>query len=206
VNLWGDFYLQNYDAVIPGPLAPWWERFGHTLNTVEATAADGMPIQMMVLSGGFTPEPHNDVWVSPDGSEWRFAGYAPWSGRAWHASAVFAGKLVVTGGTPLSNDVWVMDRLYQTDEGPWAMEWTQLSAASPWSPRCAMDITVLPRSSGDELFLTGGFGGWSRESPDWDGERSLGDVWKTADGVTWELMTSSAPWGARAWHTVAVWR
>ncbi len=63
----------------------------------------------MILTGGHTPIPSNDVWVSEDGLKWRLVGNAPWPSRAWHASAVLNGYLLISGGSPLTNDVWRLD-------------------------------------------------------------------------------------------------
>ncbi len=63
----------------------------------------------MILTGGHTPIPSNDVWVSEGGLEWRFVGNALWAGRTWHASVVFNGRLLISGGSPLKNDAWRLD-------------------------------------------------------------------------------------------------
>lgn len=68
-ELTGDFHLQNHDAVDPGSLAPWYARFGHTLDVLQATNNSGVVKEIMVLAGGYTPDPDNDVWVTEDGSE-----------------------------------------------------------------------------------------------------------------------------------------
>lgn len=63
----------------------------------------------MVLAGGYSPSPGNDVWVTEDGIIWmyaifpsfphlilsffRFAGNAPWSARAWHGTTIFKGNV-----------------------------------------------------------------------------------------------------------------
>jgi len=67
-NLTGDFKVQNYDVKYPGPIAPWYARFGHSLNTMDisGTSAD----DIMVLAGGYTPQPSNDVWITMDGGQW----------------------------------------------------------------------------------------------------------------------------------------
>lgn len=70
VKLTGDFHLQNFDALNPGSLAPWYARFGHTLDVLQATNNSGVPTELMVLAGGYTPDPDNDVWVTEDGSEY----------------------------------------------------------------------------------------------------------------------------------------
>lgn len=41
----------------------------------------------------------------PGTVKWEFVHYAAWSGRAWHASAVFNGAIYIIGGTPLNNEV-----------------------------------------------------------------------------------------------------
>jgi hypothetical protein len=102
--LTGDFYAQNTDVTQPGPIAPFYERFGHTLDAISSTG-QGDP-DMMILTGGYTPEPLNDLWVTLDGFIWFFAGLAPWSPRGWHASTVFNGTLWIMGGSPLNNEVW----------------------------------------------------------------------------------------------------
>lgn len=68
-ELTGDFHLQNFDAVDPGSLAPWYARFGHTLDVLNATDYSGELKELMILVGGYTPDPDNDVWVTEDGSE-----------------------------------------------------------------------------------------------------------------------------------------
>jgi hypothetical protein len=130
VRLIGDFSVQETDAIVPGPLAPWWARYGHTLTPFDIDS-DGTD-DIMVLMGGFAPEPMNDVWITMtdtthcipsmkieaklsrskmagDGGceqEWLFMHYAPWKGRGWHSATVFLGRLFVLGGSPLNNDVW----------------------------------------------------------------------------------------------------
>jgi hypothetical protein len=130
VRLLGDFSVQETDAIVPGPLAPWWARYGHTLTPFDIDF-DGKD-DIMVLMGGFAPEPMNDVWytssdtshckptikleaklsrskMAGDGSceqIWKFAHYAPWAPRGWHTATVFLGRLFVLGGSPLNNEVW----------------------------------------------------------------------------------------------------
>ena len=120
-NLEGDFFARTDEAFLmedvldPGDVAPFWERFGHSLDVfpalnVSATTGEVMgKINAMVLLGGFTPRPDNDVWMSKDGIRWFRVGYAPWTGRGYHATAVFRGRLYVMGGSPLTNDVWAGD-------------------------------------------------------------------------------------------------
>lgn len=68
-DLTGDFHLQNYDAKEEGSLAPWYARFGHTLDVLNVTNYSGIMTEVMVLTGGYTPDPDNDVWITTSGSE-----------------------------------------------------------------------------------------------------------------------------------------
>lgn len=72
-GLIGDFYAQNADAMTPGDIAPWYTRFGHSLNVLTA-AGYNMTSDLMILTGGYSPEPSNDVWITPDGKTWYFTG------------------------------------------------------------------------------------------------------------------------------------
>ena len=96
--------MQNYVLEIwrrSGSLA---QSYGHSLDALD-TDGDGIS-DIMVLMGGYESEESNDVWISPNGSIWYFAGFAPWPRRAYHATLVTRGKLWMIGGTPLTNDVW----------------------------------------------------------------------------------------------------
>ena len=73
-QLTGDFYAQNSDAQAPGDLAPWYTRFGHSLNVLKGSSYN-MTDDLMILAGGYSPETSNDVWLTPDGSTWYYTGH-----------------------------------------------------------------------------------------------------------------------------------
>ena len=75
-ELLGDFWAQNNNAKQPGPVAPWYARYGHSLTSVDINN-DGIA-DVMVLVGGYSPTPSNDVWFSEDGVTWVYGGLAPW--------------------------------------------------------------------------------------------------------------------------------
>ncbi|CAM9200573.1 unnamed protein product, partial [Sphacelaria rigidula] len=191
-GLTGDFHLQNYGAMDSGSLAPWYARFGHTLDVFNVTDFDGVETEIMVLTGGYTPDPDNDVWITEDGSCWNFTGNANWTGRGWHESAVFMNRLFIIGGSPLSNDVWA-GNLAQNSAGKWSFTWESMASGDnvPFSPRAGLAAAVIQRpmiesSSGaltynDTLFVMGGFGGWPENNPSHDGMRCRNDVYKTKD-------------------------
>ncbi len=85
------------------------------------------------------------------------------------------------------NDVWS-----STD----GIEWEQLTASAPWSARAGLSaevyddhIYVMGGSQNDDSSIIGA-GGPQREY--------FNDVWRSSDGVEWELMTDAAPWEPRA--------
>ena len=103
-TLEGDFFARTDEAFLmedvldPGDVAPFWERFGHSLDVFPAkNVSDGQVVgrlNAMVLLGGFTPRPDNDVWVSKNGIAWYRVGYAPWTGRGYHAPAGAARRVI----------------------------------------------------------------------------------------------------------------
>ena len=224
MGLHGDFIqgVGNFDAKVGGFAAPWFARYGHSLDVLD---------DVMILAGGQSPIPSNDVWISKDGIHWYFDGYAEWPKRAYHSTAVFQGKLFVMGGTPLSNSVWVGSLVKNsTREVGYSIKWTQLRDAQ-WTPRagaCAIAHSIVnvednnEESSSDQtqdvvsantteaLFVLGGLAGFGEDNPDYEGIRTRNDVWKTLDGESWERVTTdnnmTVHWGARAFHGCTTWR
>ena len=101
------------------------------------TNNDGVD-DIMVLIGGYEPVESNDIWISPNGSAWFFAGHAPWPARAYHATVVSQRKLWIIGGTPLSNDVWSGTFIPDEEKRSgyrirWVME--VKDGHAPWAPR-----------------------------------------------------------------------
>lgn len=66
-KLTGDFYVQNEDVIQPGPHAPFYLRYGHSLDAI-SIASYGY--ELMLLAGGYAPQPINDQWMSEDGNNW----------------------------------------------------------------------------------------------------------------------------------------
>ncbi|KAL7473466.1 hypothetical protein ACHAXS_013911 [Conticribra weissflogii] len=228
-NLQGDFLqgIGNWDAKVGGYVAPWYSRYGHSLNALDADG-DGME-DVMVLAGGNSPIPSNDVWITSDGIAWYFDGYAPWTKRAYHGATVFMGKLWIVGGTPLSNDVWMGSLVEDSSRGVgYRMDWSVkvLPHEAPWAPRaghCAVsqlkrnDYTNPPNPNATEpsyteyMYIIGGFAGFQKDHPRHsDGARTRNDVWITSDGITWDRVLpppgkKTMPWIGRAFHGCVTW-
>lgn len=164
------------------------KRFGHTVTKFQPVGRE----EMLVLIGGFTPNPSNDIWTTTDGENWiQVEERAPFSGRAWHCAVTFNNKLWVMGGTPINNQVWWTET---ADSGDW-----HLAGNAPWSPRqghgCVTqtrvaNITLGESSRDTRLYVAGG----------WNGE-SQGDVWTMYQDGSWELLVESAPWTPRGWFS-----
>ena len=226
LTLDGDFLqgVGNHDAKVGGRVAPWYARYGHSLNAMDANG-DGIA-DAMVLTGGFNPIASNDVWISTNGTTWKFDGYAPWAGRAYHGAIVYKEKLWIIGGSPLKNDVWtgkLVEKKINSQE--YLIEWKLHSAhlkPGIFSPRAAFCLVTQKRRDTydsnttaidqkdkfiETLFLIGGFGGYPEED-----KRTRNDVWTTNDGVHWNQLfptnddkNGEMPWGARGWHACATW-
>lgn len=204
-QLYGDFHQGNVDAKEGGYTAPFYGRYGHTLNSLDYNG-DGKS-DVMVLIGGYSPAVSNDVWITTDGIEWLFDEHAPWSKRGYHSATVFNGKLWVMGGSPLSNDVW-SGTLLLLDNGRYHLDWQQVLYQAPWTPRAGSClVTQVSRELAvdnstlytEHMFLLGGL------AIDYKDEtRTRNDVWKTQNGTTWELV-GDMPWGSRAFHACTSW-
>ena len=142
----------------------------------------------------------NDVWNSTDGIAWQQAtANAPWGQRNLHVTMVHDGKIWVMGGQTVPqfvpdvpeafyNDVW-----NSTD----GVNWTQVTAHAPWSPRGMIQGSV--EFNGRVWLLGGG----TYDTPAHPTRLFYNEVWSSADGVQWRK-DAIAPWAPRQYHSVAV--
>ncbi len=97
------------------------------------------------------------------------------------------------------NDVW------SSTDGE---NWEQLTGDAPWTGRAGLSAVVL----GSHLYVLGGSRNDDASIIGANGPQReyFNDVWRSEDGVDWELMTDAAPWERRAGasvvaHRGAVW-
>jgi hypothetical protein len=154
--------------------------------------------QLWILGGwfdSFVAAPR-DVWSSPDGKSWNLVTReAPWKHSDLSMSLVFDDRMWFFGG-------WYNGRMpgheaggevWSSDDGA---KWQQATPKAPWGPRLAAAAVVFKA----KMWILGGTDDYY-----FGDERSMkNDVWSSADGKNWTLVTPSAPWPARAYHQAVV--
>ncbi|MFZ5481651.1 MAG: IPT/TIG domain-containing protein [Myxococcota bacterium] len=144
-------------------------------------------------------EPRGPLWT------WeQTASEGPWHPRDGAGLVWFADKLWMLGGwygtavpewggQTTTNEVWSSDDLGAT----WVAELAH-DAAPPtsgagarWSARHTAGMLVHTHDGVPWIYVIGG-----------DPWPVVADVWRSADGVTWEQVTADAEWGGRFLHVV----
>lgn len=176
------------------PQAAWEGRHtaGYAVFADRMWILGGDPIQ-----GYYQP----DAWSSADGVNWiEETDVLPWGSRVLHHTAVLGDTIYVMGGQTLPqftaeseesafyNDVWS-----STD----GVNWTRILEEAPWTPRGLIGGSAVLH---DRIWL---LGGGTYDTPDQPERLYYNDVWSTADGVSWTLHVSHAPWAPREYHDVA---
>ena len=147
----------------------------------------------MWLLGGWNPRDktyfpqicNSEVWSSTNGARWELHGHAPWEGRHTAGYVVHDGAMWIVGGDcnqgHYQNDVW------RSTDG---VTWDCVCDAVPWGSR-ALHHTVLFDGA---IWVLGG-----QTMPAFAGleEHFHGDVWRSADGESWERVCERAPWPPR---------
>ena len=140
------------------------------------------------LLGGWnpadTPITNSQVWSSLDGINWSFIGNAAWEGRHDAGYATLNNRLWVVGGDRnrghYQNDVW------SSADG---VDWTLATNSVPWANRASHYVL----SFANRLWLMGGMQIFESGPP----YVAYNDVYSSADGVNWELVSPSAGWSPR---------
>lgn len=146
---------------------------------------------------GSYKETPRDVWRSTDGKKWtEVTAQAPWKHGGATMPAVFGGRIFVMGGwdrgrlpgATASNQVW------SSADG---VDWQLVTPSAEWPARVAGAVVEFK----GKLWLMGGVADVSG-----DPTRLYNDVWSSDDGKRWQLVTASAPWSPRAFHSAVVFR
>jgi N-acetylneuraminic acid mutarotase len=152
-----------------------------------------------------------DVWESRNqGNSWKriLATFEPghWPGRAYFEAVSMGPYMYVLGGqnfyafevpgpdgpilvsgSDFFNDVW------RSSDG---ITWEQTAADAGWEPRAGLSAVVF----NEEIYVMGGSQNDDDAIVGTNGPVRIyfNDVWKSADGFTWENVTEDAPWPKRA--------
>lgn len=152
--------------------------------------------KMWILGGWYNSSQPSlrDVWNSADGVHWtNVTSYVPfdclehpvalsYNNMMWVMSGGHDGRLPDAG---YCNDVW------SSSDGA---NWTQATAAAPWSQRIGAAGTVF----NGKMWLLGGVQGFGSDSTN----TPLSDVWNSTDGIHWTEVAANAPWAGRGFHQV----
>ena len=148
----------------------------------------------------------NDVWRSRDGVRWtQMTDHAPWAGRAGLSTVVLRDEIYVFGGSQNDDSAVIggpPQRIYFNDvwKSRDGRTWKKLTDHAPWSPRAGAAAVT----KGGYIYLLGGENGFVCEPLPFCTPPYFNDVWRTRDGVAWELVTPAAGWSPRPGHACVV--
>ena len=146
----------------------------------------------MWLFGGFTPNRSNEILFSSNGTYWE-KGHTPfWSKRNLHSVVCFNKKLWLMGGYGGNYYNKCLNDIHSSVDG---IKWKLEATFSPWQARAAFGLVEFR----ENLYLLGGIGGHGLST-------CFSDVWKSKDGINWDLVTNDAPWGKRGMMTLAIFK
>lgn len=186
---WGDLGVdwQAETHFLQEPLSPResWCVFQGQVWTNDAVSADGLNwLPRERVSDGKLVAGQNALYtilpgqlsISTDGRAFQYVAGMPFNGSP--TAFYFKDTLWVIGGYPES-------RLFRLDE---ANSWLE-ATPPPWRARVRVTVGVFH----GELYVVGG-------ASELDGENDLNDVWKSSDGVSWQLVIEHAAWPAGSYR------
>lgn len=121
-------------------------------------------------------------WHPRDGAGLLWLADRLWLLGGWDSQPVAAWN-----GGLTTNEVWSSADLGAT----WTLELPDDRGGSRWAPRHTAGWLVHPHDGVDHAWVIGG-----------DLYAPVGDVWRSADGTTWELVLDHAPWEGRVLQMV----
>jgi hypothetical protein len=167
------------------------------------TLPPGIPCPERILASTF----FNDVWRSADGVHWRqMTDAAGWTGRAGLSAVTHRGWIYVMGGS-VNDDAAIIGpggvpRIYFNDvyRSRNGKHWELVTDDAPWAPRAGAVVV----SRGRYLYLLGGEDGFVCNPQTPRCPPYFNDVWRSADGENWTLVTEAAGWSPRPGHQCEV--
>lgn len=157
----------------------------------------------MWIIGGDTNQGHYmyDIWNSGDGRIWTHVNKdkpVPWGPRALFHTVVFKDKIWIMGGQTMPQSApaqeFFYDDIWCTSD---CVNWQKVNRPASWSPRGLIGGNVVLNK---QIWILGGGTYWTPQHRD---DILFNDVWSSADGINWKVLTSHAPWMKRKYHDVA---
>lgn len=155
--------------------------------------------QLWLFGGWYDSEQPalRDVWRSGNGRCWtQVTSAAPWDQADFPMTTVFRDSIWLMGG-------WHNGRL--PDAGPTNAVWRSVDGAMwetapapAWSARFAAGVAEFQ----GQLWILGGIDNYHHGNED----SLMNDVWRSADGESWERVAEHAPWPARGFLQAAVFK
>ena len=146
----------------------------------------------------------SDVWVSEDeGVSWTevlaSGGSEHWAPRAYFQAVVKDDTMFVLGGQDFGMVSNFFSDVWSSTDG---VTWNELTGDAGWAGRAGLRAVTFR----DEIYIFGGsqFDDAAIVPGVAPPRIYYNDVWKSADGATWEEMTGDAPWEPRAGAVVVV--
>ncbi len=133
------------------------------------------------------------VWRSFDGITWNcIANTTPFGMRGYGETVVFQNALWQLGS---GSDIW------RSNDG---ISWSCVVNTAPWGNRYASSVIVFD----NYIWILGGKTDGTNTPPElgYSNFTTHNDVWRSADGITWELVLQNAPWPPRMWFNSEVYR
>ena len=127
------------------------------------------------------------IWSSPDGVHWTCVREkAPFGGCS--ELFIFRDKMWAFNGSVI----------YRTANGE---DWELVADKLPLGGRGASAFTIHE----DQLWVMGGSIHKKNDPPEkgYPETTTLNDVWRSADGISWEQVLAQAPWSTRMWFKAA---
>jgi hypothetical protein len=148
--------------------------------------------KMWVIGGGssfFGTQKYtsfNDIWYSTDGVTWTNATHnAAFPPRSGHSIIVFNNKMWIIGGY---NDTTDLNDIWSSTDG---VNWIEVTEHAQFSPRSEHASIVFD----NKIWVIAGCNKNNNGSYTYKN-----DIWSSSDGISWETVTLSANFNARANH------
>lgn len=148
--------------------------------------------KLWVLGG----DNHLDVWNTSDGKVWqKVIDAVPWGARYFPYITVFNNQIwVISGQQCIDGDYSMYSDIWSSTDG---INWNKQVDIIPFVARGLISGSVVLNN---ELYIIAG-GVLSNVGPR---AMEYNDVWKTADGRNWQLVTKEAPFAPVIWHSIGV--